>query len=141
MTTTPRVNTARVERRDSGQWVVIYGGTVVGRHQAQYRAREQADALNTSEIDCPACEDRGYLVDQTYGAADIPEDWTPVQACDGCEIGRDMTDEQAAMCAANDRDDIDRRVYFAYFPGYGHGDDPDDGDPDEPGDWAIGPNL
>ena len=52
MTITPSTpNTARVERRDSGQWVVIYGGTVVGRHVAQYKAREQADALNAPELE------------------------------------------------------------------------------------------
>lgn len=50
MTITPS-NTARIERRDSGQWVVIYGGTVVGRHTAQYKAREQADYLNTDDED------------------------------------------------------------------------------------------
>ena len=40
------MNFAYIERRDAGYWVVIYAGTVVGRHTAQYRAREQADELN-----------------------------------------------------------------------------------------------
>lgn len=42
-------NHAHVEQRDSGRWVVIYGGTVVGRHTAQFKAREQADALNSGQ--------------------------------------------------------------------------------------------
>lgn len=42
---------AYIEQRDAGYWVVIYNGTVVGRHTAQYRAREQAEALNEPEED------------------------------------------------------------------------------------------
>lgn len=46
------MNHAHIEQRDNGYWVVIYGGTVVGRHAAQYRAREQADGLNAGpELD------------------------------------------------------------------------------------------
>jgi hypothetical protein len=41
------MNRAHIEQRAAGYWVVIYGGTVVGRHTAQFRAREQADDLNT----------------------------------------------------------------------------------------------
>lgn len=79
------------------------------------------------------CAGTGYLLDQTYGEADIPEDWCPVQACDACKLAAD--DEEAAMYAANAVDDIDHRVYYAFFPG---GVDEDN----EPllGDWAIGPN-
>ena len=85
---------------------------------------------------CDQCDDMGYLIDQTYGNADVPEDWRPVQACDSCFIGKSRTDEDAAMCAANDRDDIDQRVHYAYVPG---GYEDEDGDVRAPGDWAIGP--
>jgi hypothetical protein len=95
----------------------------------------------TTDDACDACGDKGYLYDQGYGMADIPEDWVPVQACDACAIGRDMTDEQAALSAAEDRDDIDHRVYCAWFPGdYADPNEPDD-DERGPGDWAIGPNM
>lgn len=52
MTNTPS-NThhvATMELRDTG-WVVIYGGTVVGRHRAKYKAREQVDQLNRPDTD------------------------------------------------------------------------------------------
>jgi hypothetical protein len=48
MTITP---SAYIEQRDNGRWYVIYGGTVVGQHTAQYKAREQADALNSPDDD------------------------------------------------------------------------------------------
>jgi hypothetical protein len=41
----PESEPARFEERN-GKWVVIYRGTVVGRHTAKYRAKEQADSLN-----------------------------------------------------------------------------------------------
>jgi len=47
MTQGPAVPRAYVEQRDNGLWHVVYNGTVVGRHRAQYKAREQADDLNT----------------------------------------------------------------------------------------------
>lgn len=50
MDSTAEPNRAHVERRETC-WAVVYGGTVVGRHTAQYRAREQADALNTDDED------------------------------------------------------------------------------------------
>jgi hypothetical protein len=37
---------ASVQRRDNGQWVVMYRGTVVGRHRAKFRALAQAESLN-----------------------------------------------------------------------------------------------
>lgn len=43
------MNDARIEQRDAGYWVVIYGGTVVGRHVAKYKAQRQADDLNDTE--------------------------------------------------------------------------------------------
>lgn len=111
-------------------WRVRTGDT----YTARYKAENAAAQLNEDEP-CDLCAGTGYLIDQTYGTADIPEDWTPVQACDQCEDGQAMSDEEAAMCAANDRDDIDRRVHYAYFPGALNHDDER-----EPGDWAIGPN-
>lgn len=33
---------------------------------------------------CSVCNNVGYLLGQTYGTAEIPEGWTPVQACDTC---------------------------------------------------------
>lgn len=44
------------------------------------------------------CSGSGFLWDQTYGEADIPEGWTPVQRCDLCEKYPD--DEAAARAAA-----------------------------------------
>ena len=66
---------------------------------------------------CAICHGAGYLLDQSYGAADVPEDWLPVQACDACELGRSINDETAAHRAQNDADAIDRRVYCGWFPG------------------------
>ena len=93
--------------------------------------------MSTTNEDCDACDGTAYLLDQTYGNADIPNGWTPVQACDNCHAGRNADDEKAAMFAANERDEIDHPVYYAYFPG---GWD-DENDEALPGDWAIGPGL
>jgi hypothetical protein len=71
---------------------------------------------------CSECSDNGsgYLLDQSYGEAEIPEGWTPVQACDTCQ--RFATDEAAAHYAA-------RRSSWApcFFPS----------ESDGPGDWAA----
>lgn len=84
---------------------------------------------------CEECSDNGsgYLLDQTYGEADVPEGWTPVQACDVCQ--RFTTDEAAARYAA-------RRLGgpIDWYPPA----EPDDGDEPGHGDWAIlipGPGL
>jgi hypothetical protein len=52
------------------------------------------------ELDACDCSDggAGYLLDWSYGAADIPDDWTPVQRCDQCQ--RFEGDDDAAMAAA-----------------------------------------
>lgn len=34
---------------------------------------------------CPQCSNVGYLLGQTYGTAEIPDGWTPIQACDTCQ--------------------------------------------------------
>lgn len=94
--------------------------------------------LGTHEIglvdhDCGACEDTGFLLNQEYGTADIPEGWTPVQACDACN--RFETDEDAAIQAARDKNvGSTQYVSFSYFKAKP---DPDDEGEDRPGDWAI----
>lgn len=48
---------------------------------------------------CDCSDDgAGWLLDQTYGEADIPQGWTPVQACDTCKVFR--YDSDAARAAA-----------------------------------------
>lgn len=86
---------------------------------------------------CPTCAGRGYLLDQTYGYADLPDGWTPVQACGECQQIRD--DQDAAVNAAYDlaglvwvADMAHLTQYVAYFPGTEI-----PGLDQEPGDWAI----
>lgn len=69
----------------------------------------------------------GYVLDQTYGFADIPEGWTPVQAHDVCE--RFEGDAEAAAHAAHDKGTV-AQYFFA---------EQDEDNPDEfvPGDYAI----
>lgn len=74
------------------------------------------------------CNGRGYLLDQEYGTADIPADWTPVQACDLCR--RYDTDDDAAMAAGADTG-ATAVAYFMARP------DEDDEAWPEPGDFAI----
>lgn len=73
---------------------------------------------------CPTCGGRQYLLDQTYGEADIPDGWTPVQACDACST--DLSDEDAAKKAAREH-----RTTYEWFEPERQGDDPG------VGDWAI----
>lgn len=57
----------------------------------------------TAKSSCDACGGAGYLLGQTYGEADIPAGWTPVQACDLCI---QCDDEHAAAVAAGARDTV-----------------------------------
>lgn len=91
------------------------------------------DYLHDHEVDVAeepltcVCGDKGYLLDQGYGRADIPVGWTPVQACDSCSLF--PGDEEAATAAAA----VCSAGRFQYFPGV-----PDDDEDDvPPGDWAI----
>jgi hypothetical protein len=43
--TPPEPPVATIELRN-GRWVVLYSGTVVGRHTAKYKAKAQAESLN-----------------------------------------------------------------------------------------------
>jgi hypothetical protein len=70
---------------------------------------------------CATCGGTGYLLDQTYGLADIPAGWIPVQRCDACE--RLDSDEQAATVAA----ETVRAHGLELFVG----------DDEDLGDWAI----
>lgn len=54
---------------------------------------------------CTVCAKTGYLLDQTYGHADIPTGWTPVQRCDTCDTF--AGDYEAALSAAADHDTIE----------------------------------
>lgn len=83
---------------------------------------------------CDACGGLGYLLEMTSGRGDVPEGWSPVQACGQCSAGRGMSDEEAARYATSDRDDIDRPLYHAFFPGDGD-------DVHDVGEWAIGPRM
>jgi hypothetical protein len=51
MSITPSPNTAHIEQRGAYLWYVVYGGTVVGRHRAQYKAQQQADTLNLPDVE------------------------------------------------------------------------------------------
>jgi hypothetical protein len=77
---------------------------------------------------CSECE-KGYLLGQGYGYADIPEGWIEVQRCDNC---RTHDGDEAAARAAAWWEAQSSSLMFKYFPG-GHDDDGDD----QPGDWAI----
>lgn len=76
---------------------------------------------------CEECHHTGFLLDQTYGCAEVPDGWTPVQRCDTCRFFDD--DEDAAKAAAIAKGDVP----VGYFSG---GTDEDDGEI-LPGDWAI----
>lgn len=41
---------------------------------------------NPTNFTCPGCSGAGFLLNQTYGYADIPDGWTPVQRCDECAV-------------------------------------------------------
>lgn len=96
---------------------------------------EQEITLSTGDETC-----LGFLLEQSYGTAAIPEDWTPVQACDDCQ--KFESDEDAANAAA-------QAIVFEglapggcevkYFPGVRSEDSEDDYEP--PGDWAVRPNA
>lgn len=47
---------------------------------------------------CDQCDGSGWLEDQSYGYADVPAGWTPIQRCDACE--RFDGDEAAAVAFA-----------------------------------------
>jgi hypothetical protein len=81
-----------------------------------------------TEIGCSECKHTGYLLDQGYGCAEIPEGWIPVQACDACCT---LSDEKAAQTAA-----AHHGVEFDRFESQAElvGDEIFDGGP---GDWAI----
>jgi hypothetical protein len=79
------------------------------------------------------CGNTGYLLNQAYGYAAIPDGWTPVQACDDCK--RFATDEDAAIQASRDTNvGSTQYVSFSYFKAET---DADDEGEDHPGDWAI----
>lgn len=71
---------------------------------------------------CDTCDGQGFLGDQTYGDADIPEGWISVQACDTCKVFDDDEDAAAALDKLNGTDS--RR----WFPPV---------EPDGCGDWAV----
>lgn len=81
------------------------------------------------QVGCSECGHTGYLIDQTYGAADIPDGWTPVQRCDTCQTFLDDEDAARAAGAA-------RGAAVEWFEPEREplGDDYDDAGP---GDWAI----
>jgi hypothetical protein len=70
---------------------------------------------------CPTCGGTGYLANQTYGFAVIPNGWIPVQACDNCSVFPD--DEAAARQAGRDNGSNSCQWCPA--------------DDDEPGDYAV----
>lgn len=93
---------------------------------------EQEITLSTEE------ECAGFLLEQSYGTAEIPEDWTPVQACDDCN--KFETDEDAANAAAQAivlEGLAPGGCEVKYFPGVPAEDAEDDYEP--PGDWAVRP--
>lgn len=89
----------------------------------------QPDPTEREDTPCVQCGGKGYLEDQTYGEAEIPWDYVPIQRCDTCQVIDG--DESAAHAYA--RDQI--RMYQA------------DGTPtggalvmyfgEEHGDWAV----
>jgi hypothetical protein len=73
---------------------------------------------------CIECRNTGYLLGQSYGYSEIPDGWTPVQACATCLL---LDDEKAAEDAARELGTTAR-----YF------EDPNvDDDEDWMGEWAI----
>ncbi len=79
----------------------------------------------------------GVLVDQTYGVAEIPEGWVPVQANDDFihNVGSPVDDEDAARLLA-----IEWGTEYRYFPGTmsPEGYEYEVGSVEhEPGDWAV----
>ena len=74
------------------------------------------------------CSDggQGWLLDQTYGEAEIPEGWKPVQACDICM--RFTDDKEAARQAANHHGTMS-----SWFPAAA----PEEEEEPGHGDWAI----
>lgn len=71
---------------------------------------------------CDLCHDTGFLADQTYGDADIPVDWIPVQACDTCQK---LDGDEAAATALDEMNGTSSRRWFP----------PED--PEGCGDWAV----
>lgn len=89
-----------------------------------YLGRHVIEIVETETCECA---DTGYLLNQTYGCAEIPMGWTPVQACDVCR--RFTEDEDAARAAA---ETAGPTIIAAYFRGV-----PTLEDFPPPGDWAI----
>ena len=73
------------------------------------------------------CGDTGFLLNQTYGEAEIPDGWTPVQACDECR--RFASDEEAAHAASQAM-----AAAVEWFPGT-----VDEDGEELHGEWAIEP--
>lgn len=51
---------------------------------------------------CGVCGGLGYLVDQSYGACDLPDGAVPVQRCDECQRWAGDDDAAAAYAASLD---------------------------------------
>lgn len=83
--------------------------------------------------ECDICGGTGYLLEQTYGYADVPVDWTEVQRCDTCKAFEG--DGYAAEKAAADHGEVAVAYFFSTFTT-----EPNDLDEEGeryPGDYAI----
>lgn len=109
------------------RWLVVVGDESY-LHELDW-TMEELDATTCE------CEDLGYLLEQEYGYAEIPEGWTPVQSCDLCQR---FDDEEAANAAAQQivAEGLAPNVVVKWFPGVAPEDD--DSGEEYPGDWAIG---
>ncbi len=92
--------------------------------ESEYEAWQQAGDDDGPDIyaGAPRIVPPGVLVDQTYGYADIPDGWVPVQADDSSQEGRSISDQIAAARLSAAWGTEDR--YFSTGT-------------DEPGDWAV----
>jgi len=106
---------------------------------------KQLKALLTGTSICTICKDAGYLWDQSYGYAEMPDGWVPVQSCDGPAHRPMMSDEDAARAAATSLGGTSVAVYREpkcdggcdLRPGRGGHDEHCPVVNDDPGDWFV----